>query len=139
MLFDGSTWNWIHEARLSAEHSDLSNVSQGGTSVATEDLLIDLAGADAANVLLQQLQISSFELAAYLDSLHPGGIMEVAFDFVVGKDSTLHLVEINTKPGLASIGFTHSIAELEPEHEKLFERWVYPHTDSLARFLQSKQ
>ena len=139
MLFDGSRWDWIHEARLSAEDSDLSNVSQGGISVTVQDLLAEVLPPEEAGSTVRKLQEVSFELADYLDSLHPGQIMEVAFDFVVGTDGSINLVEMNTKPGLASIGFSHSAFELNDQQEKLFQRWVYPHTDSLAKFLQSKQ
>ncbi len=138
MLFDGARWDWIHEGRLSAENSDLSNVSQGGLSVPAEDLLIESVGPDSASLVMHNLRDISFELAEHLNTLHPGAIMEVAFDFVVGSDMKLQLVEINTKPGLASIGFSQSIVELDPNQEALFEQWVYPHTNSLAQFLASK-
>lgn len=138
MIYDGAQWDWVHEARLSAENSDLSNVNQGGSSIETELLLAELAGETEASATMVRLQNTAFDLATYLDSLHPDSIMEVAFDFVLGTDNQIYLVEINTKPGLASIGFSHSLDNLTAEEEHLFERWVYPHTSSLARFLQSK-
>jgi hypothetical protein len=138
MIHDGEGWNWIHEARLSPAGSDLSNISQGGETLATEDLLFDLLGAEATHHMLQDLRNESFGLAAYLERLHPGDVMEVAFDFVIDRESKLQLVEINTKPGLASIGFLRTVRDKRPGDEALFERWVYPHTSGVARFLMHK-
>ncbi len=138
MVHDGHAWSWVHEARLSPAGSDVSNVSQGGVSVVTEDLLLALLGAEAAQHKLQELRSESFGLAAYLETLHPGDLLEVAFDFVIDREGRLRLVEINTKPGLAGIGFLRTIYDKTPEDEPLFERWVYPHTTALARFLQNK-
>ena len=58
-----------------------------------------------AGRVLESLRSEAFGLARYLDQLHPGDLMEIAFDFVLAKDASLHLVEINTKPGLVSVGF----------------------------------
>jgi len=138
MFHDGSRWGWVHEARLSPLDSDLSNVSQGGTSVVTEGLLFDVLGDEDARYLLEKLRSESFGLAAYLERLHPGDLMEIAFDFVVDCGIGLRLVEINTKPGLASIGFLRTVYDKRREHEPMFERWVYPHTSAVARFLRAK-
>jgi hypothetical protein len=138
MLHDGRAWNWLHEARLSPEGSDVSNLKQGGTIAVTEDLLVGLVGREEAQHLLYELKSESFGLAAYLERLHPGDLLEVAFDFVIDRDGRLRLLEINTKPGLAGIGSDISVFDKRPEHEPLFERWVYPHTRHLARFLMGK-
>jgi hypothetical protein len=95
-------------------------------------------GSEGAEHMLYELKNESFGLAAYLERLHPGDILEVAFDFVVDREGRLRLLEINTKPGLAGIGADVSIHHKRPEHEPLFERWVYPHTRHLARFLARK-
>jgi hypothetical protein len=118
--------------------SEISNISQGGTSVVTEDLLFDLLGYDGARNMLHELEGESFGLAAFLERLHPGDIMEVAFDFVIDREGRLRLIEINTKPGLAGIGFLCTVFEMRPAQRPLFERWVHPHTTGLARFLQKK-
>lgn len=138
MLHDGSAWQWLHEARLSLAGSDVSNVSQGGEITVTEDLLFEMLGAEAAQEMLYELRSESFGLAAYLERLHPGDLIEVAFDFAIDREGRLRLLEINTKPGLAGVGSNISIYDKRPEHEPLFERWVYPHTRFLARFLLSK-
>jgi len=138
MLHDGRTWNWLHEARLSPGGSDVSNVWQGGEIVVTEDLLFDVLGREGAQQILYELKSESFGLAAYLERLHPGDILEVAFDFVIDREGRLRLLEINTKPGLAGIGSDVSIFDKLPEHEPLFERWVYPHARHLAGFLSRK-
>ena len=138
MLNDGDRWHWLHEARRSREGSDVSNVKQGGRTVVTEDLLFDLLGNEGAQQILYELQSESLGLAAYLERLHPGDILEVAFDFVIDREGRLRLLEINTKPGLAGIGADVSVHEKRPEHEPLFERWVYPHTRHLAHFLMRK-
>ena len=138
MLHDGRAWNWLHEVRLSPEGSDVSNVRQGGEIVVTEELLLDVMGREGAQQVLYELKSESFGLAAYLERLHPGDILEVAFDFVIDRDGRLRLLEINTKPGLAGVGSDISVFDKRPEHEPLFERWVYPHARHLARFLTSK-
>ena len=138
MLHDGDTWNWLHEVRRSPEGSDVSNVSQGGKTVVTEELLFDLLGPEGAQEMLYELRNESFGLAAYLERLHPGDILEVAFDFAIDREGRLRLLEINTKPGLAGIGADVRIFERRPEQEPLFERWVYPHARHLARFLIRK-
>ncbi|MFN0058048.1 MAG: YheC/YheD family protein [Planctomycetota bacterium] len=138
MLHDGSAWHWLHEARLSRAGSDVSNVAQGGSITPTEDLLFELVGIEAAGHLLRQLESESFGLAAYLGQLHPGEILEVAFDFAVDQEGGLRLLEINTKPGLAGIGSNISVHDKRPEHEPAFERWVYPHAKYLASFLLNK-
>jgi len=138
MVHDGSGWTWFHEARLSTRGSDVSNVSQGGSSIVTETLLHAVLGAEAAQQKLRELESEAFALAVYLDKLHPGDLMEVAFDFVLDHEAKLHLVEINTKPGLLHVGFLRKVFDSLPDEEPLFERWVYPHTSALARFLRSK-
>jgi hypothetical protein len=95
-------------------------------------------GGEAGQQIMYELKSESFGLAAYLERLHPGDILEVAFDFVIDRDGRLRLLEINTKPGLAGVGATISVFDKLPEHEPLFERWVYPHTRHLASFLRSK-
>ena len=138
MVQDGTTWTWFHEARLSPRGSDVSNVSQGGSAVVTEDLLHAVLGAEAAQQKLRELESEAFALAVYLDKLHPGDLMEVAFDFVLDREAKLHLVEINTKPGLLHVGFLRKVFDALPAEEPLFERYVYPHTSALARFLRNK-
>jgi hypothetical protein len=95
-------------------------------------------GAEASQQLLYELQSESFGLAAYLERLHPGEILEVAFDFAVDRDGGLKLLEVNTKPGLAGIGSDVSVHDKRPQHEAAFERWVYPHASYLAQFLLAK-
>ena len=138
MLHDGRTWSWLHEARRSPEGSDVSNVRQGGEIAATEDVLFEVLGPEAAHHMLHELESESFGFAAYLERLHPGDILEVAFDYAIDRDGRLRLLEVNTKPGMAGIGSEITIFDKRPEHEPLFERWVYPHATSLARFLEAK-
>ncbi|MGH9870230.1 MAG: YheC/YheD family protein [Candidatus Polarisedimenticolia bacterium] len=138
MLHDGLTWSWVHEVRLSTAGSDVSNVRQGGKILLTEDLLIDLLGGEAAQQLMYELKSESFGLTAYLERLHPGEILEVAFDFALDHEARLRLLEINTKPGLSGIGSEVTVYDKRPEDEPLFEHWVYPHVAPLARFLLAK-
>ena len=138
MLNDGRDWHWLHEGRLSPSGSDVSNISQGGEIVPTENLLFDLLGAELSTETLYELRNESYGLAAYLECLHPGEILELAFDFALDQEGGLHLLEVNTKPGLAGIGSNISVFDKKPEDEPFFERWVYPHIDHLARFLIRK-
>ena len=138
MVHDGHSWHWLHEARISPPDSDISNVSQGGTIAVTEDLLYEVLGADRAQDMLRLLESESFGLAAYLERLHPGEIMELAFDFAIDREWNLRLLEVNTKPGMAGIGSEVTVFEKRPEQESMFERWVYPQADRLARFFLAK-
>jgi hypothetical protein len=138
MVHDGHAWSWFNEARLSPHGSDVSNLSQGGVSVPTKDLLSSALGVEAAQQKFHELESESFALAAYLEKLHPGELLELAFDFVLDREARLYLVEINTKPGLLHIGFLRSVFDKTPDEEPLFEQWVYPHTTALARFLQTR-
>ena len=93
---------------------------------------------EAAQQLMYELKSESFGLTAYLERLHTGEILEVAFDFAIDREARLRLLEINTKPGLSGIGSEVTVYEKRPEDEPLFQHWVYPHVSSLARFLQAK-
>ena len=88
--------------------------------------------------MLHELESESFGFAAYLERLHPGDILEVAFDYAIDREGRLRLLEVNTKPGMAGVGSEITIFDKRPEHEPLFERWVYPHAARLAAFLLSK-
>lgn len=138
MVHDGEQWTWIHEARIGRGDSRLSNVSQGGRSRVTEDVLLDVLGYEGAGQALNRLYDESFGLAKFLERLHPGDIMEVAFDFVIDTGGELRLIEINTKPGLASSGFLRRLGDLRAGDTERFRRWVYPHVESLASFLAHK-
>ena len=138
MVHDGESWHCLHEARIAPRGSDVSNVSQGGEIAITEALLFEAVGPESAKELLDELCNESFGLAAHLERLHPGNVHEVAFDFAVDREGTLRLLEINTKPGLAGIGSNVSVYDLQPEHERLFARWAYPHVNALADFLVRK-
>lgn len=138
MLHDGRRWHWLHEARLSRGGSDVSNVSQGGAILPTEHLLFELLGTEASQEMLYHLQSEAFGLAQFLETLHPGEVLELAFDFVIDSEGQLRLLEINTKPGLAGIGSNISVFDKGPEDEEAFERWVYPHTRYLAEFLMTR-
>ena len=138
MLHDGRSWSWLHEARRSPAGSDVSNVRQGGEIVATEEVLFEVLGHEAAQHSLHQLESESFGFAAYLERLHPGDILEVAFDYAIDGEGRLRLLEVNTKPGMAGVGSEITVFDKRPVHEPLFERWVYPHAACLARFLVAK-
>ncbi len=138
MVHDGEAWRCIHEARISPPGSDVSNVSQGGDIAITEQLLFDTVGAEGSSELLHDLVGESYGLATHLEQLHPGEILEIAFDFAVDRQGSLRLLEINTKPGLAGIGSNVSLFELRPENEALFARWARPHVSALADFLVRK-
>ena len=138
MLHDGSSWQWIHETRLSPAGSRVSNIAQGGRTVISEDLLYEVLGAEGAPRMLHEIKGESFGLASYLDQRYPGAVNEVAFDFVIDHSERLRLLEVNTKPGLGSLGCEVDIWEKGPEHEAIFERWVYPHVKHLAGFLRKK-
>lgn len=138
MSYDGAQWHWLTEARLSPTGSDVSNVGQGGASQVTEDLLFEVLGPESSRDVLYELRNESFGLAAYLDQLHPGQILEIAFDFVLDRKCRPRLLEINTKPGLPGPGSNIYLRDLRPENSHTFENWVYPHVGRLARFLAGK-
>jgi len=128
----------FHEARVSPVGSELSNVSQGATSVPTEEILVRMLGKTHAHRVLKELRRVAFGLAEYLDTLHPGELMEVAYDFLLDRDGRLYLLEINTKPGLPGAGFETSIFDQDLDQSGEFQRLVHPYVACLARFLKSK-
>ena len=138
MVNDGRSWRWLHEARLSKPGSHVSNVAQGGESVPTDELMFELLGTERGLHMMREIRSESFGLVGHLDRRFPGSLHELAFDFAIDREGRLKLLEINTKPGLSSVGFDFTVWNKRPEHEPIFERWVYPHGKSLARFLLSK-
>jgi hypothetical protein len=64
--------------------------------------------------------------------------MELGFDFVLDRGCAPHLVEVNSKPGVAGFGSETSIFEWTAAEEASYERWVKPHVTHLAAFLKAK-
>ncbi len=138
MVNDGIEWHPILETRLAPRNSDLSNVFQGGSIRVTESLLLELFGDDAALRLEQEIRRVSHGVARHLDSLYPGKLMEIGFDFLLDRERKLHLVEVNAKPGVAGFGSETKLFDWRPEDEPHYQRWVYPHITHVAGFLKAK-
>lgn len=138
MVHDGSSWHWIHETRMGAPDGELSNVNQGGRSLETSVALGGLLGEVEARRVMDELCRTSHELAAFLESLYPDGLMEIAFDFLVDRSRDIHLGEINTKPGLALIEPESTVFDRRPDEEDLYERYIAPHMTWMARFLRMR-
>jgi hypothetical protein len=138
MVHDASRWHSILETRVAPANSDLSNIFQGGSIQVTEDIFESMLGAEKARELESEIRHVSHGLAEHLESLHPGDLMELGFDFVLDQECGLHLVEVNAKPGIAGFGSEAKIFEWKPEDEPYYQKWVYPHVQHLASFLQSK-
>ena len=64
--------------------------------------------------------------------------MEMGFDFVLDAEPSLHLVEVNAKPGVAGFGSETKIFEWKSEDDWYYQKWVHPHTKHLASFLRLK-
>ncbi|MBW2422194.1 MAG: YheC/YheD family protein, partial [Deltaproteobacteria bacterium] len=138
MVHDGQSWHSILESRLAPPGSDLSNVFQGGSVQATEDLLSSMFGEEVARETEAEIRHVSHGMAAHFESLYPNDLMEIGFDFVLDSGRKLHLVEVNSKPGVAGFGSETKIFEWKPEDQPWYEKWVYPHVRHLAAFLRSK-
>ncbi|MCK6371173.1 MAG: YheC/YheD family protein [Gammaproteobacteria bacterium] len=138
MVNDGRRWHSIFETRLAPPGSDLSNIYQGGSICVTETLLTQHLGSAAARDALATVDRAAHGLAAYLESLYPGDLMELGFDFVLDRGCAPHLVEVNSKPGVAGFGSETSIFEWTAAEEASYERWVKPHVTHLAAFLKAK-
>jgi glutathione synthase/RimK-type ligase-like ATP-grasp enzyme len=138
MVNDGSRWHSIFETRLAPPGSDLSNIFQGGSIRVTETLLCDLYGEQAARVLEEEIRCTSHRIAQHLETLYPGELIEMGFDFLLDRERRLHLVEVNAKPGVAGFGSEVILFEWGAEDEAHCRRWVYPHVTHLAGFLKTK-
>jgi len=138
MVNDGSTWHSLLETRLAPRDSDLSNVFQGGSIRVTESILVELVGDEDAALLEKEIRSISDGVARHLDQLFPGRLMELGFDFLLGLDRKLHLIEVNAKPGVAGFGSETKLFEWKPDDEAYYQRWVYPHVTHVAAFLKSK-
>lgn len=143
MLDDGMEWHWVHKAVLAAPGSEIANTTQGGTNWSTLELLDILYGETKAQEIFEEMRRVSFECVRHLDTLFPGKLMEVAFDFVLNKKHQLKIIEINTLPGMTKPGLPpepafHDILNRRPAEREIYEKFVLPHGSHLARFLFSK-
>lgn len=138
MVNDGSQWHSIFETRLAPPGSDLSNVFQGGSIQVTDAVLSRLLGGDAAQGLMQEIAREAHSLARHLESYYPGELMELGFDFLLDRERGLHLVEVNSKPGMSGFGSEKKLFEWTAQDEDHYRRWVQPHAGHLANFLRSK-
>jgi hypothetical protein len=138
MVHDGKKWHSILETRLAPQGSDLSNIFQGGSIQVTEELLAEILGDERARGLEGEIRAASHALAEHFESLFPGELMEIGFDLVLDRELKIHLVEVNSKPGVAGFGSETKIFDWQPEDESYYRKWVYPHVEHLAAFLKSK-
>jgi hypothetical protein len=138
MVNDGSRWHSIFETRLAPPGSDLSNIYQGGSICVTETLLARSFGAATAREVLDGVDRVAQGLASHLESNYPGELMELGFDFVLDRQRAPHLVEVNSKPGVAGFGSETKIFDWTAAEEESYERWVKPHVAHLAAFLKAK-
>ena len=138
MVNDGSQWHSIMETRVAPPGSDLSNIFQGGSIHATEELLEAELGRDRGEALLKNIRRVSHTVADYLESRFPGRVMELGLDLVVDRDFGIHLVEINAKPGLSGWASERKIFDWKAEDQAYYDRTVRPHIRHLANFLRAK-
>lgn len=137
-VHDGQSWHALFESRLSPPGSDLSNVYQGGTIYTTRDLLEATVGEPECRVVEERLREVSRALAEHLESLFPGALSEIGFDFVLDQNRAPRLVEINAKPGISGIGSERKLFDWTEEERALHEQWTIPHMKHLAGFLRHK-
>ncbi len=138
MVNDGSNWHSILETRLAPVGSDLSNIFQGGSIRVTESLLAELFGDRASLQLEQEIRRVSLGVCLHLETYFPGSLMEIGLDFIIDSDKNLHLVEVNSKPGVAGFGSETQLFEWQSDDEQSYRRWVQPHVAHLAGFLKAK-
>ncbi|MHC5023611.1 MAG: YheC/YheD family protein [Planctomycetota bacterium] len=143
MCHDGRQWQWIHKAVVAAGSGDVANTSQGGSNYTIDDLFARLYDEPASRALLEALRRTSFDLTESLDDRFGGRLMELAYDFLVDGEQRIHLVEINTQPGMAKPGLTGNrpfadIFHLSAAEQDLYDRLVLPHATYLARFLLAR-
>jgi len=138
MVHDGTRWHSILETRLAPENSDLSNVFQGGSIQVTEDLFESMFGKAEGHEMEEKIRRISLGIANHFEAIFPSQIMELGLDFVLDRERGLHLVEVNSKPGIAGFGSETKIFDWQAENEPYYQKWVYPHVRHLAEFLRSK-
>ncbi len=135
---DGRRWHTILETRLAPPDSELSNVFQGGSIQVTEELLASMLGEQAGREVEEEIRRVSRGLAEHLESHYPSALPELGFDFVLDRERGLHLVEVNAKPGVAGFGSETKIFDWQAEDAHHYDRWVSPHMEHLAAFLEAK-
>src|SRR5262245_61546003 len=104
MVHDGREWHSILESRLAPPDSDLSNVFQGGSIRVTSELLAATLGEAEGRCVEEEVRRISHELAECLESRYPAALPEIGLVFVLDREKVPHLVEVNSKPGLAGVG-----------------------------------
>jgi hypothetical protein len=138
MVNDGSDWHAIFETRLAPPGSDLTNVFQGGSIHVTETLLAGSLGDDLARQRLGEIARAGHGLARHFEEKFPGQLMEIGFDFLLDQSCRLHLVEVNSKPGVAGFGSETKLFDWTAADEEHYRHWVRPHVAHIASFLRAK-
>ncbi len=138
MVNDGNDWHSLMETRLAPLDSDLSNIFQGGSIRVSEDLFETLLGAEAGRAKEQEIRRLSLGLAKHLEGHFPGELLEIGLDLVLDTQGNVHLIEINSKPGVSGVGSETKLFDWKEEDEPFYDKWVRPQMRHLAGFLASK-
>ena len=143
MVHDGQRWHWIHKAVRAAPGSHVANTSQGGSNHTLVDLFSMVYTHQDVDWLVDRVRHVSFAITSYLEGRYPDRLMEIAFDFVIDRQRNVHIVELNTHPGMTKPGMPlhnafEDIFNRTPQEQVLYDRYVVGHATHLARFLQKK-
>ena len=127
MVYDGASWQWVHEVRCASHYSAISTFPFLGTSLDLFQFMSKFLGKLELEVFVLKLKVMAFGLTEYLDNTYAGKVFEVAYDFVVDHEYDIYLVEINTKPG--TIGDPNTLVNF-------FERETYgEQTDLYVKYM----
>ncbi|MCP4007643.1 MAG: hypothetical protein GY725_25965 [bacterium] len=138
MVNDGNDWHSLMETRLAPVDSDVSNIFQGGSIRVSEDLFKSLFGAEAGRTKEREIRRVSHDLAKHLEGRFPGELIEIGLDIILDTEGSIHLIEINSKPGVSGIGSETKLFDWKEEDEPFYDKWVRPQMRHLAGFLASK-
>lgn len=136
MLNEGEHWTYVHEIRVGASKSDLSNVSQGGYNCPTEEYLSQFLNPAQIDLLMSKAFKAAKSIAQYLGNLFYPTLNEFAADFALDENHDPYLIEINTKPGLVGVPeLFEDYFNQSPEEKKRFQNSLR-HGRALAKFLE---
>lgn len=100
-VHDGREWQWVHHVRVGAHFSAIPAYPFFGKTYPLKEIFLNMVkDEDTVSKLIGDLRSAAFGIVQYFDSLYPGEIGELAFDFIVGEDYKIYLAEINTHPAM---------------------------------------
>ncbi|MDH3376387.1 MAG: YheC/YheD family protein [Gammaproteobacteria bacterium] len=155
---DGQHWKPSWKFRLSKKNSDVSNLGQGGEIKDVDEYMSKVFIDDVAESLKQKILDEAINISQTIDQVYDGEVMELAFDFVISKDKSIKLLELNACPDMVQPNMPISIRsnkgadatskkrdnsyadifDLSDNEVSSFNKYTASYSENLAKFLLSK-